>query len=453
MIPFVNNFTVDPSDADHFLAAVSFHGAWESIDGGVNWTDLYGDLNVTVENVPGAWVYSALDIIVDAHDSQIIVMGCEQRGIYRTVDGGITWVLVGGNSQPTNAAVLNHFSFAQRGSIAGELFLFEDNWGLLHSADSGLTWDSYPEQPTMNRGLSFIATKDGLDYILGATFGGVYNIGDQIVLSETYTSGTSAGLMDRDLGVNLAFGDGVMVPLDSFEFVCQTFQGWAVWRSPSHDWKNFSLLGLYDKVNPEDCIEGYCGDMSYDVTPNCFAAKKAACFKFDTADTIRFFDQEVYEGFSYYYAVSSFDYGNTALSTPVSNTKVMVFSPRYEDDRNSPYEGSGNTTRFDVNSLAAHPTVDEEIYVYPNPLREGVGMPGAEGEDVIFTNLPPGARVRVFTTAGDDVINLGPDNQIGRNIRWRTRNRENERVSAGVYLYKIESTTREDYWGRLVIIR
>jgi len=67
--------------------------------------------------------------------------------------------------------------------------------------------------------------------------------------------------------------------------------------------------------------------------------------------------------------------------------------------------------------------------------------------------LPEGSRVRVFTTAGDDVINLGPDNQDGGNISWGTNNRNGVDVSAGVYLYKVEMNNREDYWGKLVIIR
>jgi len=43
--------------------------------------------------------------------------------------------------------------------------------------------------------------------------------------------------------------------------------------------------------------------------------------------------------------------------------------------------------------------------------------------------------------------------QIGNNIRWNTRNRESERVTAGVYLYKIEMLKREDFWGKLIVIR
>ena len=61
--------------------------------------------------------------------------------------------------------------------------------------------------------------------------------------------------------------------------------------------------------------------------------------------------------------------------------------------------------------------------------------------------------MRVFTTAGDDIINLGPDNQTGGQMYWRTVNRDGEEISAGIYLYKVEMPAREDYWGRIVVIR
>ncbi len=454
VIPVVRDFTIDPSDPDHFLAGLVFHGVWESFDGGVSWTDLYGDLNVVDPNTAGAWIYSASQVLFDPNDSQIILMGSDQRGLYRTTNGGVNWTIVGANAQPSNPAQLTKFSFAQRSSMPGEILVFEDNWGLIFSTDSGATWNHHPNQPSINRGFNLLASSNGTDYYLGTTYGGIYEVGSLLNLSSTFVFGTTEELTGNQLGLDISVGSGELVNFDTFDLICQTFQGWAVWRALSYDMNNMTLLGIYDKVNPEDCIEGYCGDESYELLPNCYAAKKSACFNFETPDTVRFFDQEVYEGFSYYYAVTSFDYGNTALLTPQNNTNVMAFSSRWDGDTSTPYLGPGNRTYFAVNSMAHGATFsEEEIYVFPNPLREGVGIPGEEGETVVFTNLPAESRVRVFTPAGDDVIDLGPELQIGNNIRWNSRNRELERVSAGVYFYKVEMPQREDYWGRLVVIR
>jgi len=214
-----------------------------------------------------------------------------------------------------------------------------------------------------------------------------------------------------------------------------------------------TLVGLYDRVNPEDCIVGYCGNESYEVVPRCFAAKRAACFDFSTPDTIRFFDDEIYNGFGYNYAVSSFDYGNTAINTPENNSSSLLFSPRWLGDATSPFPGPGNRDFIIINEPEAAPTGGDEIYAYPNPVRRGAGFPGEEGERVAFTNLPEGSRVRLFTTAGDDVNDLGPENQVGGQIYWATDNHDGEPVAPGVYLYKVDMPQRESYWGRVVVIR
>jgi hypothetical protein len=256
-----------------------------------------------------------------------------------------------------------------------------------------------------------------------------------------------------DLGLTMTVGAGALEVGSAFRVVGQTFQGWAVWRSAVDDPDNMTMVGLYDRVNQEDCIVGYCGDDSYEVKPRCFAAKRAACFDLDTPDTVRFFDDEIYNGFGYNYAVTSFDYGNTALNTPENNSASLLFSPRWRGDEGSPFAGPGNREFFRINEPAAGPTAGDEIYAYPNPVRLGAGFPGAEGVRVGITNLPVGSRVRVFTTAGDEVNELGPETQVGGQIYWNTDNYAGEQVAAGVYLYKVDMPQRSAYWGRIAVIR
>jgi hypothetical protein len=451
----VNDITVDPSNEDRLLLSLNFNGVWESNNGGLTWHDLYGDLNVPGdEDNPGLWVHSAKSVAVDAGDSQVMVAAFVQEGLYRTADGGETWTLVGENAQPSGtSSLINLYARSDRGT-AGLFYVLEDNWGLLRSTDSGLTWELMPDQPFINKGRQLRVSRDGTGSLLVASWGGgIFVPGSTLVLSDTYNTATSQSLRELELGLEITFVSGVVDNFEVFNLVCQTFQGWAVWRAPGHDRSDMTLLGLYDRVNPESCIEGYCGDTSYEIVPQCYVSKRATCFNFDTPDTVRFFDDEVYNGFSYYYAVSTFDYGNTALVTPANNTNAMVFSPRYELDENSPFDGPGNVRAIQINSEVADAAGGETIYVYPNPLRRGEGIPGSEGEMVVFTNLPAQSRVRVFTTAGDDVINLGPEEMQSGNTYWRTKNREGEAVSPGVYLYKVECPSREDFWGKLVIIR
>ncbi|TFH04962.1 MAG: aminotransferase class III-fold pyridoxal phosphate-dependent enzyme [Spirochaetales bacterium] len=295
--------------------------------------------------------------------------------------------------------------------------------------------------------------------LVGTWGGGTYIPDSPLPLSSTYNSSTDLALRTTlDLGLDISFSAGVVSPSDSLYLRCQTFQGWAVWRTSGADPENMVMIGLYDRVNPESCIEGFCGDASYELKPQCFTSKRAACFDYSTPDTVRFFDDEVYNGFDYYYAVTSFDYGSTALTTPANSSQTMVFSPRWDGDTESPFSGGGNRTPFQVNmilaaSVASDETVDGSIYVFPNPLRLGEGIRGYEGEKVVFSNLPDNSRIQIFTPAGDKVIELEPELQVGPNIHWITRNSEGEELAAGVFLYKVTAPQREDFWGKLIIIR
>jgi hypothetical protein len=451
--PLVNQLAVDPANPSRILAALFYHGVYESTDGGVTWNDKYGDLLVPQPGNSGAWLHTAQSVTIDPQDPDVLLMGVLQRGLYRTADNGSTWTLVGGDLQPSNTGALTRIMVAAMPDQPGRMYALEDKWGLLESSDGGQTWQFFAEPWVLNTAMNIHPLPGGGDFLVFTWGGGIYEAGASILLKDTYTAATTPALRNLDLGLSLTVGGGRVERNDAFALVCQTFQGWAVWRAPAWDQDEMTLVGLFDRVNPESCIEGYCGDVAYDPVPLCFAAKRAACFDMDTPDTVRFFDDEVYNGFSYYYSVTAFDYGNTAGVSPASNDRTLIFSPRWEGDAASPFVGEGNRSYVQANLSAVPAESGDVIYVYPNPLRLNSGVPGEDGRTVIWTNLPPGSRVRVFTTAGDDVANLGPELQVGGQIRWTTENRESEPVSAGVYIYKVEMVDRDPFFGRLAIIR
>lgn len=449
---------VNPSNTDHVLICLAFNGVFQTFDGGLTWSDTYGDLMVPDPEQEGLWSYSADAVLVDPDNPDILIAGMKSRGLFRSDDGGQTWDRVGADVGPENNSLLREVSLVASPGTAGRYYCMMDQHSLLVSNDYGENWDFLDTQPLVAKSIVMVPDPDG-EVIVGTWGGGIYQAGIPLNLSDTYDSGTSDFLRDLDLGLSIYFDEveagmgGQVTSGEQFTLKCQTFQGWAVWRAPAYDPDSMTLIGLFDRVNPESCIEGYCGNVNFEIVPECYNSKRAACFNFDTPDTVRFFDEEIYNGFSYYYAVTSYDYGNTADTSPVDNRKTAVYSPRYDADGLSPFEGAGNRTFIELNEDPSAAETGDEIYVYPNPLRADEGLPGQEGETVVFTNLPPESRVRVFTPAGDDVINLGPDAMHGGNIYWQTRNHENQSVSAGVYLYKVEMPSREDYWGRLVIIR
>ena len=453
IIPSVNSLTVDKNNNDRVFLCLQNYGVYESLDGGDNWHDLGGDLVVPDPDQPFAYEHSALSVAVDAVDDQLLVAGFLAEGLYRSPDGGNTWTYLDGAPQPANLGDLETIQIIST-PTAGEFFALEDLWSVLHSTDGGQTWDHFATQPVLDKGRDLLmCADDSGDFYLASYGGGIYESRSWIPLHETMIVGTDDDLLGFDLGLDIRFTEGAVAESDSLKLTCQTYQGWAVWRSPSHDPDNMEMLGMFDLVNPEDCIIGFCGDINYDPIPRCFASKRAACFNFDTPDTVRFFDEEVYNGFAYYYAVTSIDYGNTAEISAESSTNLRQFSPRFDGDPESAFNGPGSRKFILVNTKTEPAEKGEEIYVFPNPLRPGEGFADAPGSRVRFTNLPAESRVRVFTLAGDDVIDLGPELQVGDNIDWVTVNREGVEVGPGAYIYKVVMPQREPYWGRLIVIR
>lgn len=451
-VPLVYDLSADPANPNRLVAALFSHGCYETTDGGQSWHDLYGDLNVPGP-VAGLWIKTGQNVAI-LPGTGTLLMGVVQDGLYRSTDGGETWTKVAleAGLQPESVQ-LKKFSIVSLPGVPGAVAVYEDDHGLLRSDDDGVSWYRAAAQTPLKRGAVLLAGDSTGGLILGSWGGGVYAPGVPLLLSDTYTSDTTTALRSLALGLSVAFNEGTTQLRDVFRLKAQTFQGWAVWRSLASEPDHMIMIGLYDRVNPEDCIRGFCGDESYEIIPRCFASKRAACFDLATQDTVRFFDDQVYNGFDYYYAISSFDYGNTALSTPENNRAELLFSPRWLGDAGSVFAGPGNRTFVNINASAAPAPNGDEIYAFPNPVRAGAGFPGAEGDRVAFTNLPPGSRIHLYTVAGDDVNDLGPELQRGGQIYWETDNRDGEDVAPGVYLYKVEMPQRQPYWGRVVIIR
>ena len=172
-------------------------------------------------------------------------------------------------------------------------------------------------------------------YWLATYGGGIYIPGYPLRLTDTIKkSQTDPEYQNLDFGLTVSFGArhrcrlhellAAHAGLPGLRGVAQRRR-----RTPT----TMQLIGFYDKTNPESCIEGYCGDTSYNFVPNCYADKRAACFDFSDPQTLRFFDDSIYEGFAYNYAVTTFDYGNTATTSPGSLTSERLYSTRFPGDQ------------------------------------------------------------------------------------------------------------------------
>jgi len=84
------------------------------------------------------------------------------------------------------------------------------------------------------------------------------------------------------------------------------------------------------------------------------------------------------------------------------------------------------------------------IKVYPNPFKPSEGH-----TEITFTNLPPGASVKIFHIEGTIIMTLKPE---AGEAKWNVKDIEGNNISSGLYLYCIESEKKRQT-GKLVIIR
>ena len=131
-----------------------------------------------------------------------------------------------------------------------------------------------------------------------------------------------------------------------------------------------------------------------------------------------FVDQDVYPGLQYFYAITA-----TNLSGGESQLSQIVDVTIPEDPFAYPESN-----------------LDKVIFV-PNPYRLNGGTHPME-----FRNLPRRATIRIYNSTGDLIKQIDHRNNTSTQ-RWNGRTEAGAQISAGIYVYHIESL-RKDQRGR-----
>jgi hypothetical protein len=94
----------------------------------------------------------------------------------------------------------------------------------------------------------------------------------------------------------------------------------------------------------------------------------------------------------------------------------------------------------------------ELVRVVPNPYRatETWDQPGAH--EVHFVNLPPRARIRIYTVSGDLVADFEHNDNVRDFARWNLKNQNGRDVASGIYMFRVE-TDQFTVQNRFVVIR
>lgn len=298
----------------------------------------------------------------------------------------------------------------------------------------------------------------------------------RVTLRAGYVPGTKIPLTFRDqrngasvdFGLQIAFSAGRIDALGTFIVGVEDFEGFHIWRGIRKDGSDLEVIG---EVSKEEAVKGRRvtgGSLPdslyyYDIVPtlrtgqpwiSSFGAVPCLGTRIDldlAPDQYFWFDCNGVNGFTYYYAVTTFDRGYSLQS---STQGLSKFDNCFVQE-GMPYECKNQL-------VALRLEVDPQnnlynVYVVPNPVRTGTSRLTADNyhnfpdDRVRFVNLPAKCTIKIFTVAGDLVWMNDHVDGTG-NVEWDTRNLEEEDVASGVYVYRIE-TASDSVYGRIVVIR
>lgn len=146
--------------------------------------------------------------------------------------------------------------------------------------------------------------------------------------------------------------------------------------------------------------------------------------------------QNASEGFT-------FDLTNSNITTQSAgapDVSVRVLT-RYSQ---IPASGTGGT------GFTAASTSLSDAHPFPNPYKPNSGLGHTTG--ITFVGLTPGARVQVFTPAGDAVYDKKMD-AAASSLQWDAVNDDGHILASGVYLYRISDDAGNKKTGKLAIVR
>ena len=220
-------------------------------------------------------------------------------------------------------------------------------------------------------------------------------------------------------------------------FDVEDFEGWHVWRwdaDPSSP--VYRSVGEYSKLA--------------DV-----ASPDPAWPGITTGSTrIRFLDRNVFDGFLYHYAVTTYDQGFRRSTN--GQTYFVKYDSPLELGTANPSGGEPIPGPTQLRYEFRRPPPDEfqPITAVPNPFRDSASDGSRESSVVFFNSAPPRGTLYIFTLAGDLVLERSHELPTIGTITWDTSNGQGEKVASGIYIYKIvDLVSGQQSYGRLAIIR
>jgi len=123
----ITTIVVDPTDSDILYVGTENAGIYKSINGGISWQPMHKGLG-------RAWI---LTLVIDHEDPQILYAGVSLGGVYKTMDGGENW-------QAVNEGIDFHMwecvSIVALDRQDSQHLYYSPSRGIYETIDGGETW-------------------------------------------------------------------------------------------------------------------------------------------------------------------------------------------------------------------------------------------------------------------------------------------------------------------------
>jgi hypothetical protein len=155
-----------------------------------------------------------------------------------------------------------------------------------------------------------------------------------------------------------------------------------------------------------------------------------------------FVDTDLRDGLPYWYSVVSF-------SAPDLQEGLPEFPSGFNENAMLLFPGPA----------PRETSAAGRVTVAPNPYRAGsvFDNPGGEveiGRKIWFLNLPPRARIKIYTVSGDLVRTLEHHDPVDGKLPWDVLSDYGRAIASGLYVYVVENLdSGEIQRGKLVIIK
>ena len=238
------NIAVDPNDSLILYAVLHESGVYKTVDGGLSWTDI----SSAGSNLPEAGFNN---LVIDPNNSNTLYLigGCDVRfetfesagldphlfnTVYISENGGVTWTNLHHNTLGTESGEIKSLVFYK--GMSNIIFLGAQN-GVYYTTDGGTSWNKNP----------------GLSY---NTLGGIA-ISDSIIYAFTNGAGVFTGEIQGDLSILWDTVSGINTPVyfaqilkdhsDSNTLYASGYPG-GIFKSTDHGktWneKNFGMVSF-----------------------------------------------------------------------------------------------------------------------------------------------------------------------------------------------------------------